>query len=178
MTIITCLDDIKLIDTPVRYLSWTKEGRVEQVRHEQRAQLFKAEGRAGARPATVVLSNAYGDPFVAIGRLTSVEVSPQAINHSSWVLRVGIIPPKERNAIYFPRGFPEEAMLLMWGVHDISLAGLPPHTAPIRWHCTNFATTWQQVARRCHATEQVWLDTVAVTIEHHKQRREERNSRG
>jgi hypothetical protein len=35
----------------------------------------------------------------------------------------------------------------------------------LRWHCKNFAAAWQEVARRCHATGPVWLDTTAAAIE-------------
>jgi hypothetical protein len=164
---ITGLGDITLVDTPVTILKWVKDRHVETVEHEQRAQLSKAESRT---PATVVASNAYGDPFVKTGRLVSAVVKPAGGTswRSPWELRVGIIPPRDRNSSYFDRNFPIDAVLLMWGMYDISLTDLPALTTPIRWHCKNFAAAWQEMARRCHATGCVWLDTVAAIIEYRK----------
>jgi hypothetical protein len=54
------------------------------------------------------------------------------------------------------------------------LIDLPPLTTPLRWHCKNFAAAWREVAHRCHATGQVWLDTVAAAIESHNARQRQR----
>jgi hypothetical protein len=164
--IITGLDDIALVDTPVTYSTWSPNGWVDKVRHEPRACLFKLKDRTERRPATVVTCGAYGDPFVTTGRLVSVTVRKSSWR-SPWELSVWIIEPGKRNSIGFNRDFPGDAVLLMWGKHDISLADLPPLTAPLRWHCKNFAAAWREVACRCHATGYVWLDTVAATIEDH-----------
>jgi hypothetical protein len=163
--IITGLDDVALIDTPFEVSTWARGGRVTETRHEPRAALFKPEGRAAYRPATMVTCGGYGDPFVETGRLISAVVQPRpGGGRSPWELSVWIIRPGKRNSTGYRRDFPTDAVLLMWGKHDISLADLPPLTATLRWHCSNFGAAWREVARRCHATGQVWLDTVAAAI--------------
>jgi hypothetical protein len=168
--IITSLNDIALVDTPVEYWAWSNsDGRhVPAVRHEQIAALFKAESRAAYRPATAVTCGAYGQPFIKTGRLISAIVQPRpGGGRSPWKLHVGIVEPGKRNPIGFDRDFPVTPVLLMWGKHEISLADL---TASCHWHSGNFAAAWREVARRCHATGQIWLDTVAAAIEDHEAR--------
>ena len=176
MKIITGLADITLVDTPVTISKWTQDGRVNVIEYRPMAELFKAVTRLSFRPATLVTCTVYGDPFVRNGRLVSAAVKPRpAGGRSKWTLYVRIIPPGKRNPDGFERDFPVDAALLMWGAHDISLADLPPLTTPLRWHCKNFAATWHEVARRCHATGSVWLDTTAAAIENRKMQMAERD---
>jgi hypothetical protein len=168
--IITGLDDIALVNTPVEYWAWSNsDGRhVPAVRHELRAELFKAQNRAAYRPATVVTCGAYGQPIIKTGRLISAVVQPRpGGGRSPWELHVGIVEPGKRNPIGFDRDFPVTPVLLMWGMHEISLTDL----LPLHWHSRNFAAAWREVARRCHLTGHVWLDTVAAAIEDHTARR-------
>jgi hypothetical protein len=166
--IITSLDDIALVDTPVKYLAWTRDGHKPKIRHELRACLFQATDRIAYRPATVVTCGAYGQPIIKTGRLISAVVQPRpGGGRSPWELHVGLVEPGNRNPIGFDRDFPVAPVLLMWGKHEISLADL---TALCHWHSGNFAAAWREVARRCHATGQIWLDTVAAAIEDHAAR--------
>jgi hypothetical protein len=127
MTIITGLDEITLVDTPVTYSTWTQEGRVDQVRHEPRASLFKTESRAAYRPATLITCNAFGDPFVKTGRLDSAFVRPRAgSGQSPWELHIGMIEQEKRKAIAFRRDFPADAVVLMWGFTFFMNSSTPP----------------------------------------------------
>ena len=177
--IISDVDDVALVDTTVTYLVWKNGGHVPEIKREPRAKLFVPEGRAAYRPATVVASNVYGDPFVKTGRLGSVVIAPAHGTswRSPWELTVRIIPPKDRNSIYSNRNFPIDAVLLMWGIQDIALADLPPLTTSIRWHCPSYAAAWQEMSRRCRATGQLWIDTTAAAIAHDNERREQRADR-
>src|SRR6516165_4971581 len=76
MSIITNLDDITLVDTPVTILKWTRDGHVPTVEQQPRAQLFKAENSAAYRRVTLVTRNVYGEPFCAVGRLVLAVVRP------------------------------------------------------------------------------------------------------
>jgi hypothetical protein len=170
--VITGPDDIAFADTPVTFCRYTETGPVERVEHQQRASLFEAQSPPARRRATLVTRDIDGDPFVKTGRLDWVTVVPRAAcGRSPWQLRIGIVPPRMRNPLGFERDFPADPLLLLWDIHNISLADLPPLTAEMRWHCKNFAATWQEVSRRCHATGSVWLDTTAAAIESQGQRR-------
>jgi hypothetical protein len=172
--IITGIGDVTLVDTPVEFLTWKNGGHVREIRHEPRAQLFAAEDRTARRVATVILSNVYGDPFVKIGRLVSAVIGQAGGDaYNPLGLSLAITPPGKRKGVYYQRNFPGGAVILMWGVHDISLAGLPELTTSMRWHCPSYAATWHEVSRRCRATGQVWLDT-AGAIEHNIERQKQR----
>jgi|SRR6516165_8285982 hypothetical protein len=171
MSIITNLDDITLVDTPVTILKWTRDGHVPTVEQQPRAQLFKAENSAAYRRVTLVTRNVYGEPFCAVGRLVLAVVRPTHGRAIPWELDVGIVPPGKRRVASYRRDFPSDPVLLMWSAHQISLTGLPPLTAPLRVRCPSYADAWLEVARRCHATGSVWLDTVTAAIEHWGSRR-------
>jgi hypothetical protein len=172
VSIITKLDDIKLVDTPVTVSTWGRDGRVDRVEQRPMAKLFEAQTRIDYRLATLVTNNAFGDPFVESGRLVSAIISPRpGGGWSPWQLRIGIIPPGKRKSDGFSRDFPACPVVLMWGAHAISLTNLPPLTTGLRWHCSNFAEAWLETARRCHATGTVWLDTVTAAIENQEARR-------
>src|SRR5262245_29212192 len=87
---------------------------------------------------------------------------------SPYQLHIRIIEPGKRKPVGYRRDFPTVAVLLMWGLHDIPLTDLPPLTSRLRWHCANFGACWQEMARRCHASGHVWLDTVSAAIENRK----------
>ena len=102
-SIITGIDDVALVDTPVEYLT----GHVREIRHEPRAQLFAAEDRTARRVATVVLSNVYGDPFVATGWLVSAVIGKAGADaYSPLGLSLAITPPGKRKSDYYQRAFP------------------------------------------------------------------------
>ena len=171
---ITGLEDVKLVPTPVTYLRWRGSGHVEQVEEELRAKLF---ADVTPRDFTVIASNVYGDPFLKVGRLKWAEITPRPPGGwSSWSLHIGLVPPKQRNAIGIERDFPSDAVVLMRGRHDISLDDLPPPTTSIRWHCANFASTWREVARRCYAIAgpRVLIDTTEAAASTQQKRLTER----
>ena len=149
-SIINTLGDVKLVPTPVRYSCWTIRGRVVEVREEPRADLFVGP----PRKATVILSNAYGDPFVEIGRLSMVRARA-ATGDTHWrkmVMTVGVIRPKKRNAVWFDRDLPRDPVLIAWGEHTLDLSGLPLLTGNgVRWRCATFPVVWQEVSRCFHA---------------------------
>jgi hypothetical protein len=163
---ISSLADVNLVPTPVKYFEWShSEGRhVEAVREEHRALLFK-----GRRVATVILSNAYGDPFVKVGWLTGVRIKPRpGGGNSPWEIVVDVVPPKKRKGVYFSCDFPVDTILIAWGEHMLALDDLPPLTSPLRWHCRNYPATWHAVSQRLHATakQDVWLDTTDAAVKH------------
>jgi hypothetical protein len=174
-SIITNIDDVTLVDMPVTYLTRKNGEDVREIRHEPQAKLFVAEDRAARKPATVVMSTAYGDPFVEIGRLRSAVI--HQIKDNRGMLHISFIPPGKRNDKYYQRHFPVDAVLLMWGTHDIPLDDLPLLTTSMRWHCSNYAATWQEVSRRCRATGQCWFDTHAAAVEWNIERQKQRLER-
>jgi hypothetical protein len=93
LTVICSMDDVKLVPTPTR-IRCNGEERIED---GLRADLFQ-----GKRPATVILSNAYGYPFVEVCSLIDVEVSPGG--RAPGMIRLSLIRPGKRKAIYFERG--------------------------------------------------------------------------
>src|SRR4051812_26765813 len=124
MSVITSLDDITLVPTPVRISAWTRNGREERIDMLQRGTLFEHD--APPRPITVVLSNVYGDPFVDIGRLTSAVVGPRRVGGwSPWQLSISLIEPRKRTPTGYTRDFPAAPVLLLWGQHTITLDNLP-----------------------------------------------------
>src|SRR4051794_25852215 len=67
--IITGINDVTFVDTPVTYHGWNNEARVE---HQPVATLYDAE--EGSALVTVVRANGDGDPFVEAGRIRSAAV--------------------------------------------------------------------------------------------------------
>jgi hypothetical protein len=165
--IITGLDDIALVDTPVKISVQTTEGPVPEIGHEPRACLFDALTQGVFPPVTVITKNHWGDILLNTGRLVSVTVEPQRWHkQKSWKLSIDIIKPGNHHSSPFGGEFPVTPLLLMWGMHDTLLNHLPE--PPL-----TFAPAWREVARRCHATGQVWLDTVEAAIKDHDARRVE-----
>jgi len=162
--VITGLEDVNFVPTPVKYCRRGKGGKEEwRTEDQQRAVLF-----AEAKPCdvTMITMNISGDPFLKIGRLTSAIIRPRpAGGHSPWEIAICITPPRKRQPEIYNRDFPSDAVLLLRGHHDIALTDLPPLTSPLRWHCVNFAPTWREVARRCRAIPgAVWIDTTESAV--------------
>jgi hypothetical protein len=165
MNIIRTLDDVTLVPTPVK----TWQCNQMTIREEMQACLFE-----GKRAATLVLSNVYGEPFVDVCWLNAVQVLPRpAGGNSPWQIRISRTRPGRRKPDVYYRDFPVDMTIIAWGRHDIDLGGLPPLTAPLRWHCRNFAATWREVSDRveCFYALDVGIDTTAAAITAHESRR-------
>lgn len=172
MSVIKTIDDLTLVPTPVKYSMWRSGGRVEEVREELRADLFK-----GDRKATIIMSGAYGQPFIETGRLTRLYAEPGRSGRPGvqWRIWLSIIRPRKRNAACFDRDFPMDAALLAWGEHKIDLTGLPPNNAGIWWHSPNFPAMWREVSKRFRtaAGSDVWMDTTeAAAVDWHRRHAE------
>jgi hypothetical protein len=162
--IIAGLDDITLVDTLVRISTQTEDGPIPEVGREPRACLFDALDQGVFRPVTLVLNDHWGDLHLKTGRLSSATIEPCHWRKGRrWKLSVTVIEPGNKHPSNFSWDFPIDPVLLMWGMHDALFNNPPP--PPL-----TFAAAWREVARRCHATGQVWLDTTAAAIKVHEAR--------
>ena len=165
------LDDVTPVPTPVTITSSGRLGPEERTEQRLLAKLYTHE--MPPRRVTVVLSGAYGGPFVKVGKLVSAVINAQSAAYSSrWGFDIGVTPNGKRKADYYTRHFPTDTLLAAWGWHEISLEDLPELTAPIRWHCENYAATWREMARRLHAAAgaDVWMDTIEAAVRDHAAR--------
>jgi hypothetical protein len=160
MTVITGLENVSLVPTPVQIVRWGG-GRHERTEEQLRAKLFDGP----PRPATIVASNVYGEPFTKLGHLSRVLVRPSS-RRTPWEISVEIRPKQKRGHESYVREFPDDTVLLIWGHHEIDLSDLPPPTNFLRWHCPSFGPAWREVANRCYAAapDDVWLDTIGAAV--------------
>jgi hypothetical protein len=163
---IRSLEDVELISTPTSYFRYEAGAQIETVHEELRASIF-----SGKRQATVILSNAYGEPFLETRNITSVEIEPRPAGGSSkWQLCLRYLPPRKRKLEGYNRDFPTDMLMIAWGEHKVNLSGLPPLASysGLRCHCKNHQKFWKEVSRRFHeaAGDSVWLDTTECACDY------------